>query len=62
MFQHGRHALALIAISLAPAVALADALPPEIAAHHTKAENGNAIAQYNLGLSYANGWGVPADL
>src|SRR4051812_47433212 len=33
----------------------------EIAALRQKAERGNAIAQYNLGLAYAQGVKVPAD-
>ena len=33
----------------------------EVAALRAKAEKGNAIAQYNLGLAYAEGRGVPAD-
>lgn len=33
----------------------------ELAALTAKAEKGNAIAQYNLGLAYAEGRGVPAD-
>ena len=33
----------------------------EIAALRAKAEHGNGIAQYNLGLAYAEGRGVPAD-
>ena len=39
----------------------ADFLPPAIAALHAKAENGNAVAQYNLGLAYAAGRGVAVD-
>jgi TPR repeat protein len=61
MPSHGRSALALIALSLATAVFAADAPPPELAALKSKAENGNAIAQYNLGLAYASGNGVPLD-
>src|SRR5882724_10999000 len=36
--------------------------PAEITALRPKAERGNAIAQYNLGLAYAQGRGVPADV
>ncbi|MGA2693456.1 MAG: SEL1-like repeat protein, partial [Opitutaceae bacterium] len=36
-------------------------MPPGLAALHAKAENGNAIAQYNLGLAYATGRGVQVD-
>ena len=34
----------------------------EIAALQAKARKGNGIAQYNLGLAYAEGKGVTADL
>ena len=61
MFQHGRQAFALLALSLAASAFAADPLPANLAALQTKAENGNAIAQYNLGLAYANGRGVPWD-
>src|ERR1035441_4378966 len=57
-----RFAFTFLAFSLAAAAAAADPLPPELAALRAKAENGNAIAQYNLGLAYADGRGVPADL
>jgi len=33
----------------------------EIASLRAKAEKGNAIAQYNLGLAYAQGRGIAAD-
>jgi TPR repeat protein len=46
---------------LAATAFAADFMPPEIAALHAKAENGNAIAQYNLGLAYATGSGVAID-
>lgn len=36
--------------------------PAEITALRPKAERGNAIAQYNLGLAYAQGRGIPTDL
>src|SRR4051812_15938309 len=36
--------------------------PAEIAALRAKADRGNAIAQYNLGLAYAQGRQVPLDL
>jgi len=39
----------------------ADPLPPELAALRAKAETGNAVAQYNLGLAYAEGRGIPVD-
>src|ERR1019366_8879542 len=62
MLQRGRHALVALAFGLSAAFAAADPLPPEIAALRSKAENGNAIAEYNLGLAYANGNGVAADM
>ena len=33
----------------------------DITALRAKAEKGNGLAQYNLGLAYAEGHGVPAD-
>src|SRR5690349_12629703 len=36
--------------------------PAEVAALRAKAERGNAIAQYNLGLTYLQGREVPTDL
>src|SRR3954469_14179665 len=38
------------------------ASPAEFAALRTKAEKGNAVAQYNLGLAYAQGQDVEGDL
>src|SRR5687767_11892400 len=35
--------------------------PAEISSLRAKAERGNSIAQYNLGLAYAQGRQVPAD-
>src|ERR1700677_2176371 len=61
MLQHGRHALALLALSLAATAFAEDPLPPDLAALRAKAENGNAIAQYNLGLAFVDGREVPAD-
>ena len=52
----------LCALGLAGVAKAEDSIPPELAALHAKAENGNAIAQYNLGLAYLNGDGVTADL
>ena len=51
MSMLGRYALALVALSLAATASADDFLPPAIAALHAKAENGNAIAQSNLGLT-----------
>src|ERR1700710_1912300 len=54
----------LLAASLiaASVVTFALAQPSEdITALRTKAEKGNGLAQYNLGLAYAEGRGVPAD-
>src|SRR5580692_9857155 len=61
MFQQGRRAFALLALSAAVRAFAAGALPPELESLHARAENGNAIAQYNLGLAYAYGRGVPVD-
>src|SRR5271163_2241490 len=61
MFQHGRHAIALLALGVAIQALAAGTLPPELQSLHVRAENGNAIAQYNLGLAYAYGRGVPVD-
>src|SRR5277367_2180401 len=61
MFQRGRHAIALLALCAAAPAFAADDLPPEIQALHLQAEHGNAIAQYNLGLAFAEGRGVDVD-
>lgn len=37
------------------------AKPPELASLRAKAEKGNSVAQYNLGLTYLAGQDVPAD-
>ncbi len=50
---------ALFSASLVGSAAFA--LEGELAALVAKAEKGNAIAQYNLGLAYAEGRGVPID-
>ncbi len=51
----------LLAVALS-ATAVLSAEPAEIASLRTKAEKGNAIAQYNLGLAYAEGRDdLPAD-
>lgn len=48
---------------LTPACVHLDAAEPaEIASLRTKAEKGNALAQYNLGLAYTQGRLVPANL
>jgi TPR repeat protein len=57
----GRYAFALLAFTVSVALAAADTLPPELEALRVKAESGNGIAQYNLGLAYAEGHGMPAD-
>src|SRR5208283_1365968 len=56
-----RSALAFVALCLAGTASADSFLPPAIAALHAKAENGNAIAQYNLGLAYATCRGVAVD-
>ena len=53
---------ALLALALAGPALASDPLPPELAALKAKAERGNVIAQYNLGLAYAsNSNGAPLD-
>src|ERR1044071_8477547 len=60
----------LLSAATAPAPITVGAPPPsttrnepvEIAALRAKAEHGNAIAQYNLGLAYSQGRQVPLDL
>jgi TPR repeat protein len=49
----------MITLIVRPLIA---AEPAEIAALRLKAERGNGLAQYNLGLAYAEGEAVPADL
>ena len=61
MLPHGRQVLAFIAFSVASASFAASPLPPDLQSLHVKAENGNAVAQYNLGLAYATGRGIPVD-
>lgn len=56
-FRAFRHAL-LSASLAAVTLTAADA---DLAALRTKAEKGNAIAQYNLGLAYAEGRDTPVD-
>jgi TPR repeat protein len=56
-----RFALAFLAFPVAAIVAAAQALPGDLEALRAKAESGNGIAQYNLGLAYAEGRGVPQD-
>ena len=56
-----RSALALLALCLTASARAADPLPAELESLHAKAEAGNAIAQYNLGLACAKGYGVPVD-
>jgi TPR repeat protein len=50
-------AVAWLALPLAPC--FADS--PSLAETRTKAEQGDAAAQFNLGLMYRNGEGVPKD-
>ncbi len=47
------------AVSLSPGLKAEDA---DLAQLRAKAEKGNVLAQYNLGLAYAEGRGVPMDL
>src|SRR5208282_5178192 len=61
MLQHSRNAIALLALCAAAPAFAAESLPPELQALQVQAEHGNAIAQYNLGLAYDYGRGVPTD-
>ncbi len=54
--------LALLVLLTLGFARLFAAEPEEIAALRLKAEKGNALAQYNLGLAYSQGHLVPADL
>lgn len=55
--------LALLFVLLfAGSAGLSGAEPPEIVSLRAKAERGNSIAEYNLGLAYAQGRLVPVDL
>ncbi len=57
------HALAvLLGLVLLGFVSVARAADSDAAALRGQAENGNAIAQYNLGLMYAEGRAVPRDV
>ena len=48
--------IVVVVVTLAPAQQ-----SDEITALRSKAEKGNGLAQYNLGLAYAEGHGVAAD-
>ncbi|MCC6416565.1 MAG: LysM peptidoglycan-binding domain-containing protein [Opitutaceae bacterium] len=58
MPRHLAFSLLLLGLLLAPA---AHAQSAELTALRTKAEKGNSIAQYNLGLAYLAGRDAPAD-
>jgi hypothetical protein len=47
-------------ITVAPSAAKSD--PNDVPSLRAKAERGNVIAQYNLGLAYSQGRGTPVDL
>ena len=51
----------LFVLALAVIPVGADAQGTELAQLRALAEQGNAVAQYNLGFRYANGDGVPQD-
>jgi chromosome segregation ATPase len=62
-FYHGfalLRALLLFLLALTPALRMAGA-DPDIAPLRVKAEKGNSVAQYYLGLVYAEGRAVPKD-
>jgi TPR repeat protein len=60
MFRSTRFLLVLVTAFSAGVAWCAE--PAEISALRAKAERGNGLAQYNLGLAYAEGDSVPADL
>jgi len=49
-------------VLLGPLTKGAADLPPEFTALRAKAESGNAVAQYNIGLAYLQGRDIPTDL
>ena len=51
----------LFALALAVIPVGVDAQDPDLEEMRARAEQGNPIAQYNLGHMYANGEGVPED-
>ena len=51
----------LLALALAVIPVTVDAQVTELAQLRALAEQGNAVAQYNLGYMYGNGYGVPED-
>lgn len=53
--------LLLLGLAASLAAGLSGAEPAEIAAMRAKAEQGNALAQYNLGLAYSTGQQVTAN-
>ena len=58
------HAVRIVAVAVLVALALCvpvQAQTPEIDALRVRAEAGDAEAQNNLGVMYANGEGVPQD-
>lgn len=55
-----RLALTFLAVSALGSLFAAESA--EVSLLRAKAEKGNALAQYNLGLAYAEGQGVPVDL
>jgi hypothetical protein len=58
------HHLRFVAVAVLVALVLCvpvQAQTPEIDALRVRAEAGDVVAQYNLGVMYANGRGVPQD-
>ena len=60
MVRFGQLSLLILATFCASALSAAET--PEVAALRTKAEKGNGLAMYNLGLAYAEGDGVEKNL
>ena len=52
---------AALLLSLSAMAFAQDFSPDEIAEYRANAEAGDAVAQFNLGVMYANGEGVPVD-
>jgi len=58
------HATRFVAVAVLVALAVGapvQAQTPEVDALRVRAEAGDAVAQYSLGVSYATGRGVPQD-
>lgn len=61
MRPSARHAFLVLLLPFTSLFAQTGALPPALAALRSKADAGDAIAQYNLGVAYAQGREILAD-